>query len=487
MSITEINVSLPKKLIIQARLLADKLGQPFDRLVAQSLTECLSHQSEGLGERAAQMNENIRSYYASAWWFKELAENAPVMIWVTDMEGSCIYVNRGWTSYTGQDEAAARGFGWLDAIHEMDREQWREAFAKSIRARTGFVVECHFRRIDGACRWIVTTAVPHLDISGAPVGYIGSCLDITSRKAAEDGVIQASQAMELVGEGIMVTDPALNIVWVNTAFSRVTGYSQTDIIGCHPHILRSDRHDEVFYQTMWEHIERSGRWQGEVWNRRKNGEVFPEWLSIHSMYDERGRLTHYVGMFSEITEKKRREDELRYYATHDALTGLNNRYSFEEHLEFALCRCRRNGKGLALLFLDLDNFKQVNDAHGHLIGDDLLVNVSKRLGDVMRDIDTISRLGGDEFTIILEGLENPENDVCQVAGKIQKLLSEPFDLVPGHCLHVGASIGIVIADAENSARELLQRSDKAMYAAKNAGKGGYVVFDAREQSASAAS
>ncbi|MBZ0091927.1 MAG: diguanylate cyclase [Sulfuricellaceae bacterium] len=486
MSITEIKVSLPEKLLTQARRLADKLGQPFDHLVAQSLLECMSHQNAGLDEHVARMDADTQAYYASAWWFKELTENVPVMIWVTDLEGACIYVNKGWTGYTGQDEAAARGFGWLNALHEENRQQWRDALAKAIRTRSGFVMESHIRRIDGACRWIVTTAVPHLDACGTLVGYIGSCLDITPRKAAEDGVIQASQAMELVGEGILVTDPLLNIVWVNAAFSRVTGYSQADAAGGHPRMLRSGKHDAGFYAVMWEHIKRSGRWQGEVWNRRKNGEIYPEWLSIHAMYDELGRLTHYVGMFSEITDKKRREDELRYRATHDALTGLNNRYSFEEHLEFALCRSRRSGKGLALLFLDLDDFKQINDTHGHLIGDDLLVHVAKRLADVMRDIDTISRMGGDEFTIILEGLENPEQDVHRVAKKILELLSEPFDLVPGHCLRVGASIGIVVAGAENATRELLLHSDNAMYAAKNGGKGGYVVFDARKTAGKAA-
>ncbi|MDO8893089.1 MAG: diguanylate cyclase [Sulfurimicrobium sp.] len=481
MNIVEVKVSLPERLLEQARLLADKLGLPLDRLVAQSLQECIPRQGLSLDENLAQMDANTQAYYASAWWFKEWTENAPVMTWVTDLEGQCIYVNKGWISYTGQDETAAHGLGWMAAIHEEDREQWRESFAKALRTRTSFIVESRLRRVDGACRWIVTTAVPHLDADGTLVGYIGSCLDITPRKMAEDGVIQASQAMEMVGEGIMVTDPALNVVWVNSAFTRVTGYSQADMTGANPSLMRSGKHDDAFYAAMWEHIRLSGRWQGEIWNRRKNGDIYPEWLSIHAMYDEQGRLTHYVGMFSEITDKKRREDELRFRATHDALTGLNNRYSFEEHLEFALCRSRRNGKGLALLFLDLDDFKHINDTHGHLIGDDLLVHVAKRLADVMRDIDTISRLGGDEFTIILEGLENPVSDVRGVAEKILALLNEPFDLVPGHCLHVGASIGIVVAGVENTVRDLLLRSDNAMYAAKNSGKGSYVIFDARKK------
>ncbi len=479
MNLVEVKVALPENVLAQSRRLADNLDLKFDCLLAQSLQECITRNAPNLDGHVAQIDGNTRSYYESAWWFRELTENAPVLIWVTDLGGACIYVNKGWISYTGQDEATARGLGWLGAIHEDDRFQWHETFAKSLDTHSSFVVESRLRRGNGTIRWTVSTAVPHLDADGKVIGYIGSTLDITPRKMAEDGVIQASQALEMVGEGVLVTDASLNIVWVNAAFTRVTGYSQADTAGGHPRMLCSGKHDKDFYKAMWEQIKRSGRWQGEIWNRRKNGEIYPEWLSIHAMFDETGRLTHYVAMFSELTENKRREDELRYHATHDALTGLNNRYSFEEHLEFALCRSRRSGKGLGLLFLDLDNFKQINDTHGHLIGDDLLVHVAKRLADVMRDIDTISRLGGDEFTIILEGMQNPKQDAQRVAEKILGVLRIPFDLVPGHCLSVGASIGIVIADGENTTRELIAHSDEAMYAAKHAGKGRYVVFEAR--------
>jgi diguanylate cyclase (GGDEF)-like protein/PAS domain S-box-containing protein len=304
---------------------------------------------------------------------------------------------------------------------------------------------------------------------------IGVIRDIRQRKEAEQGLRLGSSVIRQASQGIIVTDAKGDISMVNPAFSRLTGYSAEEAIGANPSILRSGRHDEEFYARMWAALLENGYWQGEIWNRRKNGETFPEWLSLSAIKDGEGRITNFVAMFSDISKLKEAEEDLERMAFYDALTGLPNRLLFRERLERSLKAARRAPSGrTAVLYLDLDKFKPVNDTYGHTTGDALLQEVARRLGEAVREVDTVARLGGDEFAIVLH--EIADADAPQrVAEKIIAAINQPV-FVEGHNCHVGTSIGIAIApDHAEQAMALVELADAAMYAAKKRGRNCYCV------------
>lgn len=276
-------------------------------------------------------------------------------------------------------------------------------------------------------------------------------------------------------EGIMITDADGIIQRVNSSFSLITSYSATEVIGQNPRILKSDRHHPDFYKNMWGSITQTGKWKGEIWNRRKNGEIFPEWLSITAIKDLSGATTHYVGVFHDISDIKRAEEQLSHQAFHDALTGLPNRILFADRLETALTIAKRHHHRLGLLFLDLDNFKNINDSLGHNMGDIYLQSVAKIIKNSCREEDTVSRLGGDEFTVILPDVDYPKGAVT-LARRILQSFSMPVRVYE-HKLAVSASIGISFyPDNGENAEELVKNADIAMYSAKNAGKNNFHLF-----------
>ncbi|MGK2951005.1 MAG: diguanylate cyclase domain-containing protein [Thiobacillus sp.] len=306
---------------------------------------------------------------------------------------------------------------------------------------------------------------------------IGIVRDIRRRKEAEQELRLGLSVIRHASEGIIVTDAQSNISMVNPAFSRMTGYSEEEAIGSSPRILRSGRHDDEFYAQMWTALYEKGYWQGEIWNRRKNGEIYPEWLSLSAIKDSEGRISNFVGMFSDISKLKEAEEGLERLAFYDALTGLPNRLLFRERLESALKAARRSAaKRTAVLYLDLDKFKPVNDTYGHTTGDALLQEVARRLSELVREVDTVARLGGDEFAIVLR--EFADAAIPQrVAEKIIAALNEPV-FVKGHNCHIGTSIGIAIApDHADHATALVELADAAMYAAKNRGRNCYCVHE----------
>jgi len=300
--------------------------------------------------------------------------------------------------------------------------------------------------------------------------------DISERVKAERGLREAATVFEASSEAIMVTDNSGVIRRINQAFTQMTGYTQADAIGQTPRLLKSDRHDEAFYKSMWERLMAQGRWEGELWNRRKNGEVFPVWQIISTVRDEQGRGVGYVSLFIDITQKKRDEDEIAYRANYDALTGLPNRNLLAERLNQALKQARREGSRVAVMFIDLDFFKQVNDTLGHAVGDRLLQLVAERMRMCVRETDTIARLGGDEFVILLMDI-----DAIAPAGIVaEKLIAqmvEPFT-IEGNELHIGASIGITIfPDDGRDVDTLFRNADLAMYRAKTMGRNNAQFFE----------
>lgn len=280
-------------------------------------------------------------------------------------------------------------------------------------------------------------------------------------------------------DGITLTDAAGNILDVNPAFTRITGYTREEAIGCNPRLLKSGRHDAAFYSAMWASIARSGSWRGEVWNRNKGGDVYPELLSISAVLDTNDKVTNYVAVFADISRLKEQESRLMHLAYFDALTELPNRVLLADRISQGVQQTMRGGKIMALCYLDLDGFKEVNDRHGHEVGDKLLVEMARRLRQSLRGGDTVSRLGGDEFVLLLLGMENIQECMATL-DRLLLMVAGPMQLA-GQVLSLSASIGVTVYPQENSDPDsLLRQADQAMYQAKQSGKNTFHMFDSEQ-------
>jgi len=285
---------------------------------------------------------------------------------------------------------------------------------------------------------------------------------------AEEKLRLSDTIIEHANEGIIVTDSDNRIVFVNPAFTSISGYAAQDVANRTPHILASGRHETSFYQHMWQEIISSGRWNGEIWNKRKDGAIYVQWLSIFTLRNARNIVQYHVGFFSDITERKKHEEKIAWQANHDALTGLSNRKYFLDCLERSVLNARLHGLRLAVLFIDLDGFKLVNDTYGHEVGDLLLKWVAELLQKTVRRNDVVARMGGDEFVVMIEISGNA--DAKLVANKLIETLLLPQRLA-GHEIHFGASIGVALFPEDGQEpSDLLRRADEGMYAAKQAGK-----------------
>ena len=302
--------------------------------------------------------------------------------------------------------------------------------------------------------------------------------DITLRKQNEHALRLAAAVFDNSREAIIITAPDGRILRVNPAFSTVTGYQTEEVVGQNPRILTSGQQDKAFYQTLWQALLSSGQWQGEIWNRRKNGELYPEWISISSIRDGRGEIEYFVAIFTDITERKRVEDKIIHQAYHDALTNLPNRVLFKDRLEQALTFAHRlRHKKVALLFIDLDRFKLINDSLGHDAGDLLLKQVAQRLHANVGQSDTVARLGGDEFTILLPEIDYID-EAAAVADKILTALKPPFN-IGARDIFITASIGISLyPDDGADAEVLMKNADTAMYRVKEQGRSGFHIYTA---------
>ena len=286
---------------------------------------------------------------------------------------------------------------------------------------------------------------------------------------------QLTRVFESTLEGIMITNTKSIILAINPAFTRITGYTADEAIGRTPEILHSGRQNKVFYADMWQTLLNTGHWQGELWNRRKNGEVYPEWLAITAIHDDNGKVNEYAALFSDITEQKRNEEQLAHQACHDILTDLPNRLLFDDRLSMALAHAQRNNSMLAVIFLDLDRFKNINDSLGHSVGDRVLQSVAGRLTRNIRQEDTAARMGGGEFTILLPHIPHADN-AAELAEKILGAIEQPLYL-DDHELFVTASIGISVYPGDaGQAESLMKNADTAMYRAKERGGNNYQFY-----------
>ena len=399
---------------------------------------------------------------------------------ITDIQRRPIYANLAFDTIFGLSGSEFPDEKHLPlSEHSGDTECLKglaPAFASGQHFRDALEFRCH----DGKVFWVDVTVTPVLDATDRPTHLVGVMRDITDSRRVEQELRIAATAFESL-HGMMVTDAKGTILRVNKAFVDMTGYSADEAVGQTPSILKSGRHDADFYANMWRELAITGAWTGEIWDRRKNGEIYPKWQTVSAVRNSEGKISHYVAAFSDISERKAAEQRIHDLAFYDPLTALPNRRLLLDRLHQALLGSARSGQHGALLFIDLDNFKNLNDTRGHDMGDLLLIEVADRLTTCLRGCDTAARLGGDEFVVMLESLGEDQSqaaaDAEVVGEKILEILNRNYDLA-GKSHHSTPSIGVTLFHGEDiTIDELLKQADMAMYQSKAAGRNAMRFFD----------
>ena len=437
------------------------------------------HRALAEAEETRQRQAAEKALCESEEMFRTLAENAPDVIGRFDREGRFLYLSPSVERALGFAAGTAigrpfgettqeTGFTGNDASIASTRQAIRQV------ATGGLAIEIEETWIfPNGKRVFEGRLVPERDARGHVASVLAIFRDITARRRAEQELRIAAIAFES-DEAMIITDAQAAILRVNRAFTEMTGHTPDEVLGKTPRVLKSGRHDAAFYESMWQCIKGTGSWQGEIWNRRKDGSAYPAWLTITAVDNQRGEVTHYVGALMDITSRVAAEAEIRHLAFYDALTQLPNRRLLFDRLQQSLgakLRCRGVG---AVLFIDLDNFKTLNDTHGHDVGDKLLQRVAERLTACVREGDTVARLGGDEFVMMLHDLnESPQEAAVQanlIGEKVRLALNQPYQF-GGHEYRNTPSIGATLFGVEReSADDILKRADLALYQAKAAGR-----------------
>ncbi len=435
-------------------------------------------------DELAAFNQRLRKSDVS---MRAILDNSPYMAWLKDAEGRYIRVNKSYARYVKrQDIAQIIGKTDFDFCSKKLAEKRRASDIEVISHRQQKRVEESLQE-EGRMRWLETFRTPVIDENGNVLGVTGFVRDITERKQTEAELRVAAIAFESQ-EGMFITDPNTVILKVNHAFTEITGYTAEEVIGQTPRVLKSGHHDKAFYAAMWDRIARTGVWQGEIWNRRKSGEVYPEQQTITAVKGEGGEITHYVATLNDITLRKASEAQIHNLAYFDALTQLPNRRLLNDRLKQAMAASKRSGFYGAVMFLDLDNFKPLNDTYGHSVGDLLLIEAARRIVACVRETDTVSRFGGDEFVVILNKLDGSQAEsatqAATIAEKIRIALAEPYQLTiaqegqpDSKVEHLcTSSIGVALfIGHETSQQDILKITDMAMYQAKEAGRNRVVL------------
>jgi len=457
----------------------------FDDAVRSLLAEMATDISYALGNfaREAARQQAEEALRDSEEHYRAVTQSAKDGIVTTDAAGNIVSWNPGAAAIFGYTEAEVLAQPVALLVPQRNRRRHR-AGMRRIRSGAstliGTTIEVMGLRKDNS-EFPLEFLLAKCVITG---GWFitGTIRDISQRKQDEAQLRLAAQVFEQSGEGIMVADADCNILMINQAFTAITGYSEAEALGNSPRMLNSGRQDKEFYQAMWAVIAEQGHWQGEIWNRRKNGSIYPEWLSISKVFDGDGTLTNYIGIFSDISQYKAAQDHIQRLAQFDALTGLPNRILLNDRTSHALSMAHRSHAPLALMFLDLDRFKNVNDSLGHRIGDALLVALGQRLSAAVREQDTVSRLGGDEFVLVLP--DTDADGAAHIAAKLLETVVQPYQ-IEQHELTITSSIGVAMYPGDGVDFESLSKcADIAMYRAKQEGRNGFCFFTSEMQARS---
>lgn len=421
--------------------------------------------------------EKERALRESEEKYRSIVNEINEGIWVVDSRFVTRFANPAMLRILGysSDELEGVWTGQLVWPDPEDQARYAEEVSRRQLGESGNY-ELRWRHKDGSVCWSRISATARFDVSGRFDGSFVVFHDITERKRADERLRLWASVFANTQEGITITNPAGIILDVNEAFTKTTGYSREEVIGKNPRVLKSGQHDDGFYADMWSSLVDSGNWNGEIWNRRKNGEIYPECLNISAVRDAAGKVSHYIAVFMDITQIKRHERELEYLAYFDPMTGVANRTLLSDRMRKAIARSRRDSKMFAVGYLDLDGFKAVNDRFGHEVGDQFLQEMAKRIKGVLREEDTVARLGGDEFVVLVQGLQKPE-ECYQTFARLLERTAEPVELA-GHRFSTTASIGVTLFPRDEAdADTLLRHADHAMYQAKEAGKNRFQVYD----------
>jgi diguanylate cyclase (GGDEF)-like protein/PAS domain S-box-containing protein len=426
-------------------------------------------QQQALQDSSARLRESETRLHA-------IIEADPECVQVLALDGSVLQMNSaGLAMIEAERGETLVGLDFCALLTPAYRPAFAELSEQVCQGHAG-KLEFEIVGLKGTRRWLETHAVPLRDDAGRITGQLAISRDVSERRRAEEGLRRAAAVFQSTREGIVFADLDGVILSVNPAFSAITGYSEAEAVGQKNSFRKSTHHAPEFYTALWQALRQVGHWQGEIWNRRKDGEIYPEWLTISTVYDERGRPTNYVGVFTDITHVKQSEARLQHLAHHDVLTGLPNRLLLLSRIEHAVQRALRTGGLGAVLFIDLDHFKHVNDSLGHPAGDEVLRIVAQRFKSRLRSLDTLARLGGDEFIILLEDIVAPA-DAAAVAQTLIEQLRAPCELSCGQAVYLGCSVGIsVYPDDSSDHHQLIKYADTALYRAKDNGRGTYHFY-----------
>lgn len=375
-------------------------------------------------------------------------------------------------------EEGAHYDAFLAQIHPDDRLFVDKTLKDSIEQHQSANLKHRLAMPDGRIKYVLECWETEYGQDGEPLRVIGTSQDISLQHETESRMRLLASAFQHSGEAILITDVNNNIITVNPAFTRLTGYSAEEVAGRNPRILSAGRTTPEEFARMWEGISEKGFWQGEIWDRRKDGGIYPKWISISVIRDEDGKILYHIAHFTDVSTERATEERLHHIAHHDVLTGLLNRLSLKGRMDQALATARREGSRVALMFIDLDRFKVINDTLGHHMGDELLIEVARRLRASVRDSDVVARLGGDEFVIMLSGVDHTSS-IALIAEKLVFSVGHSYQ-ISGHDLYTSPSIGIAIFPTDGVDGEtLMKNADAAMYHAKAAGRNNFQFFDAK--------
>lgn len=428
-----------------------------------------------------EINLYLRELHHTQRILSTLINASPDFICFKDGEGRWLTANESGLKLFHLDAKNYQGKTDLqlaEQTHPIYREVFRDCLAsdeKSWQAHALTRVEEAIPQPGGGDKVFDTYKIPLFNDDGSRHGLVVLGRDITERKQAEEQLRLAATIFEFSSEAMLLSDADNRIINVNSAFTQITGYTQNEVLGKNPSFLGSGRHDQAFYRDMWRSLNKIGYWQGEVWNRRKDGELYAEWLTVNAIFNEDGTIAKHLAFFSDITEKKRNDELIWNHANFDSLTSLPNRRLFRDRLAQEIKKADRAKLSMALLFIDLDRFKEINDRLGHDAGDALLVETARRISECVRESDTVARLGGDEFTVILSRIID-RSHVDKVARNIIQKLSAPY-LLCGMTVESSASIGITLCPEDGGELEiLLKNADQAMYTSKKQGRNCFSYF-----------